>query len=67
MVNKDFPGAVAQGSDGSGEPSHIDVDVFAEVDIGTSGFEATIQKAFSSVYLCSSPVTLMGISGFSKF
>ena len=35
MLNKDFPG-----SDGSGEPSHIDV--FAEVDSRTSGFEATI-------------------------
>lgn len=40
MVNKDFPGVVAQGSDSRGEPFHIHV--FAEVDIGTSGFEATI-------------------------
>lgn len=40
MVNKDFPGAVAPGSDGSGESSHTDV--FAEIDIRTSGLEATI-------------------------
>lgn len=40
MVSKDFPGAVAPGSDGSGESPHTDV--FAEIDIRTSGLEATI-------------------------
>lgn len=40
MVSKDFPGAVAPGSDGSGKSSHTDV--FAEIDIRTSGLEATI-------------------------
>lgn len=64
MVSKDFPGAVASGSDGSGESPHTDV--FAEIDIRTSGLEATIQKVFSSVRSLSSPVTLMGISAFSK-